>query len=101
MKNAPQWVRIHAILMVPGAGLEPARLAAGDFESPTSTNSITRATLIYCYIFLNSASAKICRGANSRMTVPTFASACINRKIHRHCAKHICEAGGIIAELRH
>jgi hypothetical protein len=30
-------------LLVPGAGLEPARLAAGDFESPTSTNFITRA----------------------------------------------------------
>ncbi len=29
--------------MVPGAGLEPARLSAGDFESPTSTNFITRA----------------------------------------------------------
>jgi hypothetical protein len=29
--------------LVPGAGLEPARLAAGDFESPTSTNFITRA----------------------------------------------------------
>jgi hypothetical protein len=32
--------------MVPGAGLEPARLAAGDFESPTSTNFITRADFI-------------------------------------------------------
>jgi hypothetical protein len=30
-------------MLVPGAGLEPARLAAGDFESPTSTNFITRA----------------------------------------------------------
>jgi hypothetical protein len=30
-------------LMVPGAGLEPARLAAGDFESPESTNFTTRA----------------------------------------------------------
>ena len=30
-------------ILVPGAGLEPARLAAGDFESPTSTNFITRA----------------------------------------------------------
>ena len=30
-------------LMVPGAGLEPARLAAGDFESPASTNFTTRA----------------------------------------------------------
>ena len=29
--------------MVPGAGLEPARLAAGDFESPESTNFTTRA----------------------------------------------------------
>ncbi|MGZ3253798.1 MAG: hypothetical protein ACXU7D_05765, partial [Burkholderiaceae bacterium] len=34
MKNAPQRVRVHLILVVPGAGLEPARLAAGDFESP-------------------------------------------------------------------
>lgn len=31
--------------MVPGAGLEPAHLAAGDFESPVSTNFTTRA----CY----------------------------------------------------
>jgi len=30
---------------VPGAGLEPARLAAGDFESPESTNFTTRAGL--------------------------------------------------------
>ena len=30
-------------MLVPGAGIEPARLAAGDFESPTSTNFITRA----------------------------------------------------------
>ena len=29
--------------LVPGAGLEPARLAAGDFESPASTNFTTRA----------------------------------------------------------
>jgi hypothetical protein len=31
------------ILLVPGAGIEPARLAAGDFESPASTNFTTRA----------------------------------------------------------
>jgi hypothetical protein len=30
--------------VVPGAGIEPARLAAGDFESPASTNFTTRAT---------------------------------------------------------
>ena len=29
--------------MVLGAGIEPARLAAGDFESPASTNFTTRA----------------------------------------------------------
>ena len=29
--------------MVPGAGLEPAHLAAGDFESPASTDFATRA----------------------------------------------------------
>ena len=29
--------------MVPGAGIEPARLSAGDFESPASTNFTTRA----------------------------------------------------------
>ena len=31
--------------MVPEAGIEPARLAAGDFESPASTNSTTRADI--------------------------------------------------------
>jgi hypothetical protein len=31
-------------LVVPGAGIEPARLAAGDFESPASTNFTTRAS---------------------------------------------------------
>ncbi len=30
-------------MLVPGAGIEPARLAAGDFESPASTNFTTRA----------------------------------------------------------
>jgi cysteine synthase B len=32
-------------MLVPGAGIEPARLAARDFESRASTNSTTRATL--------------------------------------------------------
>jgi cysteine synthase B len=31
------------LFMVPGAGIEPARLSAGDFESPASTNFTTRA----------------------------------------------------------
>ena len=37
----------HSIkAMVPGAGIEPARLAAGDFESPASTNFTTRARYV-------------------------------------------------------
>lgn len=32
-----------AAQVVPSPGLEPGRLAAGDFESPTSTNSVKRA----------------------------------------------------------
>lgn len=34
-------------ILVPMAGLEPARLAALDFESSTSTNSITSANIKY------------------------------------------------------
>ncbi len=38
--------------MVPGAGIEPARIAARDFESRASTNSATRAfgNIHYCII---------------------------------------------------
>jgi S-sulfo-L-cysteine synthase (O-acetyl-L-serine-dependent) len=36
-------VSLQSPQMVPGAGIEPARLAAGDFESPASTNFTTRA----------------------------------------------------------
>lgn len=35
------------VLMVPGAGLEPARLATGDFKSPVSTNFTNRACEVY------------------------------------------------------
>jgi hypothetical protein len=46
MKKAPTLVSAFLTrILVPEAGLEPARLAAADFESATSTNSITRATL--------------------------------------------------------
>ena len=34
------------VILVPGAGIEPARLAAGDFESPASTNFTTRAVFV-------------------------------------------------------
>src|SRR3546814_4029778 len=36
-------VFIRTFRVVPGAGIEPARLAACDFESPASTNFTTRA----------------------------------------------------------
>ena len=38
--------------LVPGAGIEPARIAARDFESRASTNSATRAfwNIHYCII---------------------------------------------------
>ena len=41
-KAARLWT-LTAFDVVPGAGIEPARLAAGDFESPASTNFTTRA----------------------------------------------------------
>ena len=44
-KKARQLKRCLAFNVVPGAGIEPARLAARDFESRASTNSTTRATL--------------------------------------------------------
>ena len=37
--------KLPVFTLVPGAGIEPARLAARDFESRASTNSTTRATL--------------------------------------------------------
>ena len=39
------WNLTAFLYVVPGAGIEPARLAAGDFESPASTNFTTRASL--------------------------------------------------------
>ncbi len=42
-KKAGSLWKLPALSVVPEAGIEPARLAAGDFESPASTNSTTRA----------------------------------------------------------
>ena len=44
-KKAARLWNDAALSMVPEAGIEPARLAARDFESRASTNSTTRATL--------------------------------------------------------
>lgn len=38
-----KYCKSESYSVVPGAGIEPARLAAGDFESPASTNFTTRA----------------------------------------------------------
>ena len=43
MRGAPCAATQLNLSMVPEAGLEPARLAAGDFESPASTDFATRA----------------------------------------------------------
>jgi hypothetical protein len=40
-KKKPNVARTFGFNLVPRAGLEPARLAAGDFESPESTNFTT------------------------------------------------------------
>ena len=45
-KKAVSSLELTAFCLVPGAGLEPARLAAGDFESPESTNFTTRAVFV-------------------------------------------------------
>lgn len=37
------------LVFVPGAGLEPACLAAGDFKSPMYTNSTTRASALFLH----------------------------------------------------
>ena len=43
-KSARLWTSAD-LLMVPGAGIEPALLSEGDFESPASTNFTTRAVM--------------------------------------------------------
>ncbi len=45
-KSRSQGAPFHIKTLVPRAGIEPARLAAGDFESPASTNFTTWAALI-------------------------------------------------------
>lgn len=44
--------------MVPVGGLEPPRIAAGDFESPMSTNSITLAQYKLCFLKIFAVHAK-------------------------------------------
>ena len=61
--------------MVPEAGIEPARLAAGDFESPASTNFTTRADceerdydiFFSAFLKLNSVQAKLLNTVKSKI----------------------------------
>ncbi len=47
-KKARSAEKLIELCLVPEAGIEPARLAAGDFESPASTNFTTRAGMDLC-----------------------------------------------------
>jgi hypothetical protein len=38
-------MKLCGLVVVPGAGIEPALLSEGDFESPASTNFTTRAEI--------------------------------------------------------
>ncbi len=66
-------------LMVLEAGLEPARLTAGDFKSPVATNYTTRAFVSLCYYYI--AFFSVCqdffkkyfgRGCGNRTHSPEF-----------------------------
>ena len=45
-KKAGSLWKLPALFLVPGAGIEPALLSEGDFESPASTNFTTRAVFV-------------------------------------------------------
>ena len=61
--------------VVPGAGIEPARLAAGDFESPASTNFTTRAVCSEAADYDTGQSALVCRHGPNSGAVVLMASA--------------------------
>ncbi len=50
-KRIPIVRSIAAVVLVPKAGLEPARLAAGDFESPASTYFATWAGVLFFIVW--------------------------------------------------
>ena len=53
-KRIPIVRSMAAVVLVPKAGLEPARLAAGDFESPVSTNFTTEAYRVELHVVYQS-----------------------------------------------
>ena len=50
-KRIPIVRSIAAVVLVPKAGLEPARLSAGDFESPASTYFATWAGVLFFIVW--------------------------------------------------
>ena len=50
-KRIPIVRSMAAVVLVPKAGLEPARLAAGDFESPASTYFATWAGVLFFIVW--------------------------------------------------
>lgn len=63
---------ISGLVMVPVAGLEPARLAALDFESSTSTNSITPADCLVIITYIS------CFFNNNPLSFPMVDSILLN-----------------------
>lgn len=47
-KTTFRWLLVRAVLMVPKAGLEPARISTVDFESTASTDFATSALQVVC-----------------------------------------------------
>lgn len=87
-------------LMVPGAGLEPARLAAGDFESPESTNFTTRAVICEgCDYRQNLAQFEAhFRPMNSKGGPPVVGLGCTER---RSCVCLAPRMGALMAKYAH
>ena len=109
-KKAVSSSELTAFCLVPGAGLEPARLAAGDFESPESTNFTTRAGIRedanYDIFFEGLAS----RAGESPSAVANVAanrgtSHCANGAAAcEHCTGNAADGsacGGILLTMRH
>lgn len=65
------------LIMVPGAGIEPACLTAGDFESPASTNFTTRALGWTNYEIAPCLSCTMKQYTNTEIQVKTIIITCL------------------------
>ncbi len=85
-----RWVLLGN-LMVPRAGIEPARLAAGDFESPASTNFTTWADLAAHALKLSRGGKTQIMAENPPTGKPPPAAI---RQSFRQCAKTVRASAG-------